>query len=343
MWVRSVDNRTITLEANAPRQDIGHPGIVGLYWAEGYAQVGELVSVEGLTVTRSYRPIAGDGPPICVGPLNDCDPLALDSYAYPRDPGDRDLDFEHTSFDGPLGQLGAWVVPAGDGRRWAIHVHGWTAERREAIRLLPTFQVSSITSMVIDYRNDPDSPRDPSGHYRFGLTEWEDVEAAVSHAVEHGAAEVVLVGYSTGAAHIMSFLERSALTDRVVGIVFDAPNLIVADVVRANTMDARIPIIGLKMTQLMKEMGMWLADIFWKIDWETTNYVQRAGELLTKPTLVFHGTSDHRVPIAVSRQLEARVPEVVDLVEVQAAGHVMSWNANPKKYEDRLERHLARI
>jgi fermentation-respiration switch protein FrsA (DUF1100 family) len=90
----------------------------------------------------------------------------------------------------------------------------------------------------------------------------------------------------------------------------------------------------------MIEFGMWIADLRWKVDWETTNYVQRADSILRVPTLVFHGTSDQVIPISVSRQLEARVPSLVDLVETQAAGHVMSWNADPERYERYLGNFL---
>ena len=344
VWVRSVDESTVVLEASEPRQDIGHPGTLGLYWEDGYAHIGEVVEVEALTVTRSFALLNGTLPPTCHQQLLlDCAPVDLESYAYPKDPSDRGIAFDDIQFAGPLGSLGAWLVPGGEGTRWAIHVHGWTGERREAVRFLPVYAAAGITSMVIDYRNDPGTVHDPTGRYRFGLTEWEDVEAAVRHAASAGASEIVLAGYSTGAAHVMSFLEQSDLRDLVVGVVFDSPNIILADVVRANTQDARFPAINLRMGQLMKEVGLWLADIRWKIDWDRTNYVQRAEQTLAVPTLVFHGTSDQRVPISVSRQLEARAPEAVTLVETQAAGHVMSWNANPERYENRLARFLDRI
>jgi pimeloyl-ACP methyl ester carboxylesterase len=91
------------------------------------------------------------------------------------------------------------------------------------------------------------------------------------------------------------------------------------------------------------EFGMWIADLRWKVDWETTNYVQRAEHILRVPALVFHGTSDQVIPISVSRQLEATVPRLVDLVETPAAGHVMSWNANPERYERYLTGFLSRL
>lgn len=344
VWISGKDRTTVRLTAREPRQDLGHPGTLGVFWKGGYGQVGEVIAVDGLEVTRSWKKLEGEDPPTCPdGILEDCIPVDLEGYAFPRDPSDVALDFADIEYHGPLGDLAAWLIPVEGASRWAIHVHGWTAERREALRLLPTINEAGITSMVIDYRNDLGAPADPSGRYRFGLTEWQDVEAAVRHATENGAGEVVLIGYSTGGAHIMAFLERSPLAAVVVGVILDSPNVLLAEAVRHGSIGLRFGSTPVPVTRLVTEFGMWIADLRWGIDWETTNYVQRAETILGVPTLVFHGTSDHRVPVSVSRQLEARARDMVTLVEAPAAGHVMSWNANPARYEKALAAFLGRL
>jgi alpha-beta hydrolase superfamily lysophospholipase len=177
---------------------------------------------------------------------------------------------------------------------------------------------------------------DTTGRYRFGLGEWEDLEAAVGLIGGRGVDHLVVGGCSTGAAVVMAFLEHSELSDAVDGVVLDSPNVILAEAVRHGTRDRRV-------TPLMIEFGLWIADLRWKVDWEATNYVQRSDQILRVPTLVFHGTSDQVIPISVSRQLEAKAPEVVELVETPAAGHVMSWNADPERYEGYLTRFLGRL
>lgn len=331
--VRRVSKDSIVLESPIPRQDIGHPGKLGLRWSGGCAYLDEVITVQGTRITRGYSRVEGGDPPVCEGALDQCPPVELDSYYYPNGPEDLGLRSEEVVYESPLGPMGAWLVPADQGKRWAVHCHGWTAERRELVRLLPSFHAKGITSLVIDYRNDPGAPLDPTGRYRFGLTEWEDLEAAVRFSLERGAEEVVLTGCSTGGALVLSFLENSALADRVVGVVLDAPNVIVIDTVRHATRESG----G---TRLMKEVGFWIADLRWGIDWERTNYVQRADRYLHVPTLVFHGTSDHTVPISESQQLAHQVPGQVQLVETPAAGHVMSWNADPERYERYLMRFL---
>ena len=333
--VRDVSSDRIVLEAPTARQDIGHPGVLGLVWDGGHGRLGNVIDVRGAGVVRAFEPGLGL-PPVCAGEIEDCPPVEIDPWVYPGDPSDVGLTFEHVTYEQPLGVMGAWLVPGGSGHRWALHCHGWTADKRELVRMLPTYHRHELTSMVIDYRNDPGAPGDPSGRYRFGLSEWEDLEAAVQYAVDAGAENVVLSGCSTGSAIVMAFLERSPLSSQVSGVVLDSPNIILADAIRHGTRDARA-------TRLMIEFGMWVADLRWKIDWEGTNYVQRADTTLKMPTMVFHGTSDQTIPIAVSRQLEAKVPGLVELVETPAAGHVMSWNADPERYERYLGNFLGRI
>ena len=333
--VREVSRDRIVLEAPGPRQDIGHPGTLGLAWDDGYGRLGDVVDVQGSRFTRPYEPLHGT-PPLCTGSLETCPPVEIDPYAFPNDPNDVGLAFEPISYQSPVGPMGAWLVPAATKEQWAVLCHGWTAEKRELIRMLPVFHEVGFNSMVIDYRNDPGAPPDVTGRYRFGLSEWRDLEAAVDVTIDWGAEKLVVGGCSTGGALVMAFLERSPLADSVSAVFLDSPNVILAEAIRHGTGHLRA-------TPLMIEFGMWIADLRWKIDWEATNFVAGAGETLRVPTLVFHGTSDQTIPISVSRQLEARAPEMVELVETPAAGHVMSWNADPARYERYLRNFLQRV
>lgn len=336
IWVRHLSDDRIVLESPTPRQDIGHPGILGITWSKGHALVGDVIGAGDGTITRAFEPSGDELPPVCGGRLEDCEPVLIDPYVFPSDPGDVGLGFTEVEYESPLGAMPAWLVPGPAPGPWAIHCHGWRAEKRELIRMLPPFHDGGYTSLVIDYRNDPEAPNDPSGHYRFGLSEWQDLEGAVRHALAAGATGIVLTGCSTGGALVMSFLERSELADTIDGIVLDAPNIVLADTFRHGVRDV-------KATQLMKECGLWIAGLRWGVDWEATNCVQRAEETLQVPALVFHGTSDQTVPISSSRQLQAAVPELVELVETPAAGHVLSWNVDPERYDGYVSRFLDRI
>ena len=78
--------------------------------------------------------------------------------------------------------------------------------------MLPAFHGRGYSTLVIDYRNDPGAPVDTTGRYRFGLGEWEDLEAAVGLIGGRGVDHLVVGGCSTGAAVVMAFLEHSELS-----------------------------------------------------------------------------------------------------------------------------------
>ena len=331
--VEELDDGRIRL-ASPDGTNRNHPGVLGLLWAGGYGQVSDIVQRAAGATTRQFEVVEGAPPE----PGAEVD---LDVWAYQSDPSDVGLEWLETSFTTDIGTLPAWVIPA-DGDTWAIHVHGWRAARQEAIRMLPAYHRAQVTSMVISYRNDPGAPVDPSGHYRFGLSEWIDVEAAVDEALANGAKQVVLAAYSTGAAAVMAFMERSRLATCVAGLVLDAPNINMTATVHHAASEMRLPVLTLPMPRTVTEVAMAIADLRWDVDWDAIDYTDRA-HLLEVPILVFHGTADRRVPLTVSRTLEAANPNLVDLVVVPDAGHVASWNADPEAYEARIEQFLETI
>jgi hypothetical protein len=343
VWVRAVDEETITLGSDKEREDTTRPGLAGLAWEDGYGQIGDILSVDGLDVTRSFSIRFGAPPPVCVGDPADCDPVDIEGWTYPGDPSSLDMEYREVTYQSPLGAMGAWLVDGGDGSVWAIHAHGWRSSRREALRSLPIYHQAGITSLVIDLRNDPDAPADPSGLYRFGRSEWEDVEAAVDFAVANGAEAVILVGYSTGAAVHLAYLENSEGTSPSVGLVLDSPNADMGATVRHGAAGRTLPGTPIPVPSSLAIAAMLIADVRWDVDWDSINYVNRASEIVDIPTIVFHGVEDDRVPIEVSRRLRAQAPDLIELVEVEGAGHVTSWNVDPEGYEETLTRFLAAL
>lgn len=343
VYVTNVTDGEITLTSKEEREDTTRPGLAGLWWDGGYGLLGDIRGIDGLRVTRAFEVVTGSPPEPCPGELDACREVDIEGYTYQSDPSDVGLAFEETRFNAPIGDLGAWTVESGDGTAWAIHVHGWRAGRREAVRTLPTYHAAGFTSLVIDYRNDEEAPPDPTGIYRFGKTEWEDVEAAVRYAIEQGATTVVLHGYSTGAAINLAFLENSATADAVVAAVSDSPNIDMAETVRHEASKRSIPGTPIPVPGSLAAVAMFIADLRWDIGWGEIDYVERTGEIVDIPTLVFHGVEDDRVPIEVSRGFRDHAPDFVELHEVAAAGHVTSWNVDPDSYEEKLAGFLQRF
>ena len=79
--------------------------------------------------------------------------------------------------------------------------------------------------LSITYRNDFWAPKTEDCYYRYGQTDWQDLEGAVGYELEHGPDNVVLVGYSFGGAIVTNFLYRSSLAGEVLGVILDQPML----------------------------------------------------------------------------------------------------------------------
>ncbi|HSL24928.1 MAG TPA: alpha/beta hydrolase, partial [Acidimicrobiia bacterium] len=102
----------------------------------------------------------------------------------------------------------------------------------------------------------------------------------------------------------------------------------------------RLPLIPLSLPGTLVWSAKTLASVRFGLDFEAVDYVRRADRLQV-PVLVFHGTDDASVPLAVSQELVAARPALVRLVIVPGAGHVRSWNLSPDAYERRLTEFLA--
>jgi hypothetical protein len=313
--------------------DLTAAGVVGIDWGTGYGQLGEVVS-EGTdgSVVRSMTRTDGDPPE--VGTLAD-----LDGAAFPGNP-DRAFGLSYTDvqFETPLGSMNAWEILA-PSSLWVVHVHGLGAPRSEALRALRAIAEAGHPQLVINYRNDSGEPADPSGYYGYGQSEWEDVAGAVAYAVSRGAEGVVLVGYSTGAAHILSYLYRTP-EGPVLAAVLDSPNIDFEDTVDLGASQRRLPVIPLPLPGTLVWTAKRLSSIRFGVNWTALDYVSRA-EQLNVPVLVFHGTADDTVPLASSQEFFEARPDLVRLVIVPGAGHVRSWNVSPEAYERRLTEFLS--
>ena len=313
--------------------DLTGGGVLGIDWGTGYGHLGEVVS-EGAdgSVVRSMTRIDG-GPPE-VGMLAD-----IDGFAFPGNPERAfGLSYTDVQFDTPLGPMNAWEILA-PSPLWVVHVHGLGASRSEALRLVRSMAEEGHPQLVINYRNDPGEPADPTGYYRYGESEWEDVAGAVAYAVSRGAEGVVLVGYSTGASHILSYLYRTP--DSPVRLaVLDSPNIDFEATVDLGASQRELPLIPLALPGTLVWTAKKLSAFRFGIDWSAVDYVSQADQLRV-PVLVFHGTDDETVPIASSQDfLDAR-PDLVRLVIVPGAGHVRSWNISPEAYERRIKEFIS--
>ncbi|CAA9322142.1 MAG: hypothetical protein AVDCRST_MAG36-584 [uncultured Nocardioidaceae bacterium] len=314
--------------------------IYGLAWDGGHGEVhGPPRATSGsdpdrTQVTRSFR--VSDGDPPAAG-----DVARVDRDVYPPEAdlgevlGTTVDDVEYTS---PAGRFGAWYVP-GRGGTWAVFTHGALgSDRSEALRAMQATVALGMPSLAITYRNDIDVPGDESGRYRYGRTEWRDLEGAVRYALDHGAQEVTLVGYSMGGAITAAFLQHSELAASVTRVVLDSPMLDLRRSVRHGAEQLQLPVVGAPPTSLVR-VAERVAAARYDLDWDAVDYLDDPS-WVSVPTLVFHGTDDLRAPLAATEQLRDTRPGLVTLVVVDGAGHIEAWNSDPQGYQRELTAFL---
>lgn len=330
--VTAITPASVTLsDPDAGDKELHKDGLYGLQWKGGYGHTDRIIERQADIVTRSFSLVHGTAP--VEGTKAD-----VIKYAFPVDAAtafgapQQDVEFET-----PLGPMDAWVVP-GARSTWAVLVHGKGATRIETLRALKVFMDAGYPVMTITYRNDRDQPLDPTGHYRYGATEWEDLQGAVSYALGNGAGDVVLAGFSTGSALIASFMDHSADAGKVKAVVHDSPNLDLEAAVGREALKRSLPVVGLPIPRSLLWAAQRITELRTGIDFDDLDYVDRAREI-DAPQLVLHGTDDSRVPVDVSRRL-ADDSETVELVEFPGAEHVEAWNIDRQRFEQELRRFV---
>ena len=325
--VIALDDGLVTLRFPTEKDLHKEPGKIGLEWPGGYARVGETIDIDGSEAMREYTLLEGN---LAVDDL-----VRVDKFAYPGDPARaHGIPFEEIQFASPLGELAAWQTKGPDDT-WVIFVHGRGASRGEALRMLPVVDQAGLPSLTITYRNDEGAPEDPSGYYRFGITEWQDLEAAAQYALDGGAADLVVVGYSMGGGIVVNFLYQSPLADRVVGVILDSPMLDFGATVELGAQNRNLPVF---LTPVAKTISRFR----FGIDWGALDYLRRVDDI-SVPVLLFHGDSDDIVPVSTSDALAESRPDLVTYILVEGATHVGAWNVGPATYEAAVSEFIARV
>ncbi|MGW1159959.1 alpha/beta hydrolase family protein [Streptomyces sp. NPDC002513] len=304
------------------------PGVYGLSGDGSHAVVGPVLN----TAPHSADTVVRRLERVIQGTLEPGDRAWLTPNLYIGDPGAAlGLDHADVEVPGELGALPAWFVP-GVRDTWVITVHGLGATREHPMNVMGFLHRHQFPVLDLAYRGDPGAPRPLDGLNHLGETEWRDVEAAIGHAVRHGAGRVVLHGWSTGATMALRAAAYSALRERISGLVLDSPVLNWEATLRALATARRTPgaLLPLAVRAAQGRTGLYGDHGHGPLD----------PHRLRVPTLIFHGPDDAVAPWAPSRRLAERRSDLVTLHTVRDAPHGAMWNADPKAYEEALRRFL---
>lgn len=324
------------------------PGMWGLTWQGGHGVVGPPRPAGRRRVARTLLAWWGNPP----SPGDGNQQVRRTAELWPEHAVPQLTPADEVEIPGPLGPLPAWLLPPSDlavrawtpdpsswwpdppptpaGDTWLIAVHGRASSRAQALRVVRTLAPLGCPALCVSYRNDPGAPGD--GRCRLGHDEWADVEAAMAWAVERGARRLILAGWSMGGSIAVTVLQRSALADRVAGVLLDAPVLDWAATVNRALRSHWMPPgwRAATVSALRRSLQLRAA-----LDWAALKHATLPTRL-NAPVLLVHGSADALVPVETSDALAAVRPDLVTYLRVGGAGHVDAWNHVPGAYDGAL-------
>ncbi|MGO1319256.1 MAG: alpha/beta hydrolase family protein [Galactobacter sp.] len=317
---------TITLQLSP---DTTVPGVYS-FWFDadrGHARLGDVVDRDTASVTREVLSVDR-------GDLTQARRGRMGGSVY-LTPSDLGLEYQDVDVPVSAGKAPAWLIP-GTTRAdtWAIMIHGRGARRVETLRGVPTAHEAGMTTLCVSYRNDGEAPDVNNGRYGLGATEWRDIDSAIRYAIEHGARDLVLFGWSMGGAIALQVANLSQHRTRVLGLVLDGPAVNWFDILDHQAKVNHVPYISGRLGTwlLTHPLGKRITGLTAPIDLRSLDWVGRAEEIRV-PTLILHSADDDFVPHSSSAELAQKNPVAVTLETFHTAGHVGEWNIDPERWE----------
>ena len=350
--VIKVNNNSIVLNVEeemwGPLLERGVYGIIG---QNGDAVVGNIISTEGTIVERDLINLNGtivEGDKIrgtslvVLNNKGEYKILGTSSWSGQASEGVytpksvSGLDYETIYYQSDLGEFPAYLTNDGD-VGIVIFVHGFRGDySREVFAKMRAGEIVDMgyRSMIISYRNDKGLPKDPSGIFQYGTTEWKDIDGAIDKALEF-TDNVVLWGTSGGGGPISSWLGNVEDNSKVKGIIYEAPVINFWESVEVNGA-ARYPWVPQQLFGYFKIF----TEIRYGIDFQNMDFTDNVINS-DIPALLFHGDDDEWVPVEMSDFIAENRDTNFTYIRYENVGHVTSWNADPDNYVYQLEAFLS--
>ena len=350
--IENLSEKTISLNVQEEMWGVMlEDGIYGVLGENGSAVVSSILSLEGDIITREILQINGE---LKIGErvssssllkiengkysiLGTSDYEGIDESGKYTPKSVSDTDYEYIEYESDLGMFPAYLTSEGE-TGVVIFVHGFRgAFERDFTAMLraPDFENLGYRSMIISYRNDANAPKDPSGLYQYGVTEWIDLDNAIKYVEQNiNPDRIVLWGTSGGGGPVTSWLQNNPDSDRVDGIIFEAPVISFCESVEVNG-KARYPFIP----ELFFPYIKLFTEVRYGVDFDTMDF----RDALVKsevPVLLFHGDDDEWVPVDMSDYIADNRRTNFTYIRMSNVGHVTSWNADPVRYIFEIEKFL---
>ena len=349
--VSSIDENTLTLNVEEELWGVlMEKGVYGVRGQNGDAVVGKIISSENNIVKRELLKLSGTL--VSGDKVNGTNLVTIDEFGSYKILGTSswsgqasegvytpesvsNLDYEIISYTSDLGEFPSYLTTEGD-KGVVIFIHGFRGDySREVFALMRSGDLNELgyRSMIISYRNDRGVPKDPSGIYQYGTTEWRDIDGAIDEALKY-TDNVILFGTSGGGGPISSWLQNVGDRNKVSGIIYEAPVISFWESVEVNGA-ARFPWLPSQLFSYFKI----ITELRYGVDFSAMDFREAVIESEI-PVLLFHGDDDEWVPVEMSDYIASMRTTNLTYVRYENVGHVTSWNADPARYVRELSTFL---
>tara|TARA_B100001113_G_scaffold199490_1_gene163433 strand:+ start:386 stop:1597 length:1212 start_codon:yes stop_codon:yes gene_type:complete len=349
--VSSIDENTLTLNVEEELWGVlMEKGVYGVRGQNGDAVVGKIISSENNIVKRELLKLSGTL--VSGDKVNGTNLVTIDEFGSYKILGTSswsgqasegvytpesvsNLDYEIISYTSDLGEFPSYLTTEGD-KGIVIFIHGFRGDySREVFALMRSGDLNELgyRSMIISYRNDRGVPKDPSGIYQYGTTEWRDIDGAIDEALKY-TDNVILFGTSGGGGPISSWLQNVGDRNKVSGIIYEAPVISFWESVEVNGA-ARFPWLPSQLFSYFKI----ITELRYGVDFSAMDFREAVIESEI-PVLLFHGDDDEWVPVEMSDYIASMRTTNLTYVRYENVGHVTSWNADPARYVRELSTFL---
>ena len=349
--VSSIDENTLTLNVEEELWGVlMEKGVYGVRGQNGDAVVGKIISSENNIVKRELLKLSGTL--VSGDKVNGTNLVTIDEFGSYKILGTSswsgqasegvytpesvsNLDYEIISYTSDLGEFPSYLTTEGD-KGIVIFIHGFRGDySREVFALMRSGDLNELgyRSMIISYRNDRGVPKDPSGIYQYGTTEWKDIDGAIDEALKY-TDNVILFGTSGGGGPISSWLQNVGDRNKVSGIIYEAPVISFWESVEVNGA-ARFPWLPSQLFSYFKI----ITQLRYGVDFSAMDFREAVIESEI-PVLLFHGDDDEWVPVEMSDYIASMRTTNLTYVRYENVGHVTSWNADPARYVRELSTFL---
>ena len=248
------------------------------------------------------------------------------------------IEYEDIFYQSDIGQFPAYLTSSGDDGV-VIFVHGFRGDySREVFAQLRAKDLMDMgfRSMIISYRNDRGLPKDPSGIFQYGVSEWKDIDAAIDEARKISE-NVVLWGISGGGGPVSSWIQNTDDISKVSGIIYEAPVISFWESVEVNGA-ARFPWLPQGLFSYFKIV----TELRYGVDFDSMDF-RDAVINSDIPVLLFHGDDDEWVPVEMSDLIAESRNKNFTYIRSENVGHVTSWNADPENYVLQMSEFLSSL